>query len=157
MRGAPIAAPGAVRTPAIVDPISDELRELRDELGARLLEDLENRTHAELRYPDIGKDFDDVVELRVRKGHELVLREPVPVQVVLELRAPLGIVRHEGRLAEVTGLPAGPQDLAEHHTGEHAVPDPAAPDRVDHPRRIADEGNPVPDGFLDRRGRRPAA
>src|SRR5437899_10767799 len=64
---------------------SDELCELRDELGARFFQDLEDRADAELRDAHLGEDLDDVVELAVRQGHELVLREPVAVQILLAL------------------------------------------------------------------------
>src|SRR5437879_12166527 len=72
----------------------NELGELRDELRPRFLEDLQDRAHAQFRDADFGEDLDDVVEFAVGQRDELVLREPVPVQILFELRPPASLVFH---------------------------------------------------------------
>src|SRR6266545_4354550 len=133
-------------------PRSDELGELGDEFRARLLEHLEDRADAQLVNPDLREDLDDVVELLVGEGHELVLCEPVAVQVLLELRPPALLVFHQRGLAVVARLVRLREHVPEDHARHHAVPDAPARDRIDHPSRVADQGDSVADRFLDRRG-----
>src|SRR5207245_2795493 len=133
---------------------SDELRELRDELGSRLLKNLENRANAQLRDAHLGEDLDDVVELAVGKGDELVFREPVAVEVLLELRPPASLVFHQGGLAEVPLIVALGKDLPKQHPGEHAVAYAPSGNRIDHPCGIADQSHTIAARFIHcRRGR----
>src|SRR5439155_1444464 len=76
---------------------------------------------------------------------------------LVDLHAPAFLVFHERGLREVPTFVALREDLPQDHPGEHAVPDATARDRVDHPSRVADEGDAVAHGLLDRRGRRHAA
>src|SRR6266700_2030692 len=130
---------------------SDELGELGDQFRARLLEDLEDRADAVLVHADLREDLDDVVELLVGEGHELVLREPVAVQVLFELRPPALLVLHQGGLAVIARLLTLREHVTEDHARQHAVADAASRNRIDHPSGVADQGDSVPDRLLDRR------
>src|SRR6266704_4658092 len=130
---------------------SDELGELGDQFRARLLEDLEDRADAQLVHADLREDLDDVVELLVGEGHELVLREPVAVQVLFELRPPALLVLHQGGLAVIARLLTLREHVTEDHARQHAVADAASRNRIDHPSGVADQGDSVPDRLLDRR------
>src|SRR3989304_5516050 len=84
---------------------SDELRKLRDELGLLFLEDREDGSDAQFRDAALRENLDDVVEFLVRQGHELVLGEPVPVQVVLELPPPAPLILLARRRADIPPPP----------------------------------------------------